>query len=143
MPQGDGTERTEPLAPPPPVPAPSATIVTRSAPAAVAPRPVAPAQVPAANLSRRPEPPALDDTLQRFYPPEAKAAGRAGMAVLRLLIEPDGRASVLGTAQSTDEDFATACRRSVEGSRWTAPLGPDGQAVRTQVLYRCRFRVSR
>ena len=80
----------------------------RAAPVA---RPVRPA---AANLARRPEPPALDEALQRRYPDEARVAGRAGAATVRVRISRDGRASVLAVASASEPAFGEACRATVE-----------------------------
>jgi len=95
-----------------------------------------------ADLSRPPSPPALDDALARRYPAAARAAGRTGRAVVRLRIDPDGRARMLRLLSATEPPFGDACRATVDGSRWRPPLDAAGKPVATEVTYTCSFQIA-
>ncbi len=119
----------------------------RAAPApppAVAPRVVAapaPVLVPVAALGRRPRAPGLDAELERQYPVEARRAGIAGSAVLRVRILPDGRIGRVEVVTESWTGFGAACDRTVRAARWEPPLDHDGTAVTTEITYTCRFEV--
>lgn len=106
-------------------------------------RPAAPSYVAAKDLQRPPRAPGLDGTLARYYPPSARAAGISGEARVRVAVDASGQARVLGILAESYAGFGSACQRTVQGSRWSAPLDKDGRAVATTLIYRCRFRVDR
>ncbi|MEB2320989.1 MAG: TonB family protein [Sorangiineae bacterium] len=99
--------------------------------------------VPLASLSRKPSPPTLDARLRAHYPPDARREGRSGSARVIARIDPDGVARDLRIMSASEPAFGVACRETVAGSRWSSPIGPDGQPVATEVRYRCRFEVER
>jgi TonB family protein len=104
-------------------------------------RPAQPAVVAVADLSRRPEAPALQDVLERNYPTEARQSGQAGKAVVRARILPDGNVRDLLVVSESAPGFGRACRDTLAGSRWTPPLDREGRAVATIINYTCRFEV--
>lgn len=105
------------------------------------PRPTGPALVAVADLSRRPEAPALQDLLERNYPAEARQTGQPGKAVIRARIMPDGSVRDMVVLSESGPLFGRACRETLSGSRWTPPLDQSGQAVATIINYTCRFEV--
>jgi TonB family protein len=113
-------------------------------PRAVAPSgPAAPlAPIPLADLSERPRPPALDGLLERNYPAGARLQGRAGSARVALFIGPTGQVTSVRLVAASDPEFGEACRKTLAGSRWTAPRDPAGRPAATIVPYECRFRVT-
>ena len=134
---GDGSALEGPLGPigaKAPVPRGSA------APVAVA-RAAAPGVpvVDIADLSTRPVPPDLGSSLRAFYPAAARARGIGGSATVRARIEPDGHVRSVALVSETFEGFGDACRRTLQGSSWSAPRDRDGRAVATYVRYTCRF----
>jgi TonB family protein len=100
-----------------------------------------PAVVAVADLSRRPEAPALQDVLERNYPVQARQSGQAGKAVVRARILPDGNVRDLLVVSESAPGFGRACRDTLAGSRWTPPLDREGRAVATIINYTCRFDV--
>jgi len=112
-----------------------------SAPAAMATVPKGPALVDARDLSERPQPPSLTGLLRQNYPEEARQRGLRGQASLRARIDADG---VIRSARMLSESaagFGAACRRTVVGSRWSAPRDKNGSAVATEIVYTCHFEV--
>lgn len=105
------------------------------------PRPTGPVVVAVADLSRRPEAPALQDLLERNYPAEARQTGQPGKAVIRARIMPDGSVRDMVVLSESGPLFGQACRNTLSGSRWTPPLDKTGQAVSTIINYTCRFEV--
>ena len=95
------------------------------------------------DLSRKPRAPILDAALRDNYPPEQRRRGVEGQAEVQVVIEGDGRVGEISVLSESSASFAEACRRTLRGSRWSEPLGPDGQPVRTRLTYRCRFRIER
>jgi TonB family protein len=106
-----------------------------------APRDPGPPVVGAGDLSRAPSAPDLASVLERFYPEEARKQGVAGKAVVRARIMSDGQVRELAVVSESTGGFGEACRQTLRGSRWTAPLDRDGQSVSTYVSYTCRFEV--
>jgi hypothetical protein len=111
-------------------------------------RDVGPARGPAdngvvalADLSRSPQAPDLNARLAENYPAAARTAGRAGVAVVRARIGADGRAQVLRVVSESGSGFGAACRATLDGSRWQAPLDRGGRPVATELSYTCRFQV--
>jgi TonB family protein len=104
-------------------------------------RPAEPALVAVADLSRKPEAPALQDILERNYPTEARQSGQSGKAVVRARITADGSVRDLMVLSETGQGFGRACRDTLAGSRWTPPLDQGGKAVATIINYTCRFEV--
>jgi TonB family protein len=105
------------------------------------PRPTATPVVAVADLSRLPEAPRLEEALERNYPSEARQSGQAGKAVVRARITPEGNVRDLLVVSESATGFGRACRDTLAGSRWTAPLDREGQAVATVINYTCRFEV--
>jgi protein TonB len=105
------------------------------------PRSRLPEALPAASLSRRPVPPALDDALRKHYPAAARRRGLEGEAVVRVRIDADGRVRIASVVSETAAGFGEACRSTVVGSVWTAPLDRSGAPVATHARYRCHFHV--
>jgi protein TonB len=95
--------------------------------------------VDVADLATRPVPPELTSNLRDHYPAAAKARGIGGSATVRVRIEPDGKARRVDPIAETFEGFGDACRRTLQGSSWSAPRDHDGRAVATIVRYTCRF----
>jgi TonB family protein len=118
-------------------------------------RPAAPAPAPpgdgggaglrlvgAGDLSRPPSAPSLDAILMRHYPSDARRAGLAGSAVVRVRILADGRVASVRVLSASEPAFGAACRATLsESPRWSAPLDRNGAAVATEIRYRCRFEV--
>jgi protein TonB len=121
--------------------APAPQIEKRAPASNPEPRPRLPETVPAASLSRRPVPPALDDALRKHYPAAARRRGLEGEAVVRVRIDADGRVRIASVVSETAAGFGEACRSTVVGSLWTAPLDRSGAAVATHARYRCHFHV--
>jgi len=97
--------------------------------------------VSAASLASPPRAPNLNATLARHYPAAAHARGIGGDAVVRVSIGPDGHVTSVAVMSESFPGFGAACRATVLGSVWSAPLDASGHAVATVVRYRCRFRV--
>jgi TonB family protein len=95
------------------------------------------------DLSRKPRAPALDARLRDNYPPEQRRRGVEGQAEVQVVIERSGRVGEIRVISESAAGFAEACRRTLRGSLWGEPMGPDGQPVRTRLSYRCRFRIER
>jgi TonB family protein len=79
--------------------------------------------------------------LERFYPAEARRKGLEGKAVVRARVAPDGALQNLALVSETAPGFGEACRQTLQGSRWTAPVDKEGKAVSTIINYTCRFEV--
>lgn len=119
---------------------------SRSAPRAEPSAPPAPAArgpeiVPLSDLSARPVPPALDGALRRNYPEEARRRAIGGSASIRARLDPDGVLRRVQVQSETFAGFGNACRRTLEGSTWSAPRDRSGRAVATEIRYTCRFQV--
>jgi len=99
--------------------------------------------VSVADLSARPEPPALDAALRANYPADAERQGLGGSAQVKARIAPDGRVHNLAVLAESHPGFGEACRRTLAASRWSAPRDRDGRAVATEIRYTCRFVVAR
>ena len=100
-----------------------------------------PAVVAAADLSRPPVAPDLTAALARHYPPDARAKGLAGKAVLRVRIQPDGHVGDTKLESETAPGFGAACQATLRGAPWSAPVDRQGRSVATYVKYTCRFEV--
>jgi len=97
--------------------------------------------VAAADLSRPPVAPDLTAALARHYPPDARAKGIAGKAVLRVRIQPDGHVGDTKLESETAPGFGAACQATLRGAPWSAPVDRQGRSVATYVRYTCRFEV--
>lgn len=97
--------------------------------------------VPVASLSRRPRAPSLGGLLRENYPPEARRQGRSGQVKVRAMIDPSGKIKQVHVTEQSDEAFGQACRKTLLGTDWGAPLDAAGQPVATWIIYRCTFRV--
>ncbi|MBZ0235642.1 MAG: TonB family protein, partial [Deltaproteobacteria bacterium] len=107
------------------------------------PRQPADRLVPIANLSRAPRAPDLDTALAANYPREARRAGLTGKAVVRARILADGNVGSIRIVSESAPGFGTACRQTLAGSRWQAPLDTNRRPVMTDVSYTCTFAVTR
>lgn len=134
MPVGDGSARRGPIV------GGRAAVALREAPAA--PKPMSGrALVPAADLSEHPRPPSLEGLLRANYPAEAKQRGLRGSARVRARIDADGLIRSVQQLSESTPGFGAACRRTVQGSRWSAPRDKNGGAVATEIVYTCHFEV--
>jgi protein TonB len=106
------------------------------------PPPAPPRQVSFKDLRQKPRPPRLDDALERNYPPAARLQGSAGEARVLLTVSHQGKVTAVRVVSATNPDFAEACRRTLSGTTWSAPLDQEGRAVGTLIPYECRFRVA-
>jgi TonB family protein len=102
-----------------------------------------PSLVPLRDLSAKPRPPSLDYVLQRNYPADARRRGLDGSARVAARVEPDGVVRSVRVLSENDGGFGEACRRTLLGSRWSAPVDALGRAVFTEIRYTCRFQVMR
>ena len=100
-----------------------------------------PPVVAAADLSRPPVAPDLASALARAYPPEARAKGLTGRAVIHARILPDGHVGELKLLSESAPGFGTACLTTLRASVWSAPVDRQSHAVSTFVNYTCRFEV--
>jgi hypothetical protein len=107
------------------------------------PHPIASAVVAAEDLSQPPRAPDLNGALEANYPPEARAAGISGMAVIRALISATGEARPLGILTESAPGFGAACLKTLMDSHWSAPVDRTGRTVATEIRYRCTFKVAR
>lgn len=138
MPAGNGLEREGALR----VPASLRPEPPRALrPAATEPVRKAPPIVAVKDLSARPVSPALDDALERNYPKDARSRGIGGTATVRVRIDADGVVRHVVIINESQPGFAEACRRTLRGSRWSAPRDRLGNAVATEIRYKCRFLV--
>jgi protein TonB len=122
-----------------PVGRPGAKVTSRQVESAAPVKAPGPAVVAVADLSRPPVPPSLDEALERNYPTEARRMGQAGKAVVRARISAQGSAQDLLVVSESTPGFGDACKQTLAGSRWTAPLDRDGNPVATVIQYTCRF----
>jgi TonB family protein len=97
--------------------------------------------VEAADLSERPQPPALNGVLRQHFPEEARRKGISGTAVVIARIDPDGTARSVRVASESSAGFGAACQATVMNSRWTPPRDRDHRPCATRVSYTCRFQV--
>ncbi len=95
------------------------------------------------DLSRPPKAPDLDGALAANYPSEARRAGTTGKAVVRARILADGRVGTIRVVSESAPGFGAACKRTLAGSRWQAPLDARSEPVITDVSYACTFAVAR
>lgn len=94
------------------------------------------------DLSSTPVAPDLSDKLAAAYPPDARAKGMEGNAVVKARITPDGQVRDLAVVSETAPGFGAACKATLRTSEWTPPLDRNGNAVSTVINYTCRFNVS-
>jgi TonB family protein len=93
------------------------------------------------SLSRPPQPPNLDQALERNYPASARAAGLDGKAVVKAVVSSRGKITGLRVLSASRKDFGTACIQTLQGSVWTPPLDRAGKPVATEITYTCDFEV--
>lgn len=125
-----------------PIGKPGAKVTGRAQDGAARPSLVKAAPVVAlASLSRPPEPPDLNAALERNYPAEARKQGTPGQAVLKARISAEGQVRDMVVVSQSGPGFGDACRATLRGSAWTAPLDRVGQPVATFISYTCRFEV--
>lgn len=93
------------------------------------------------DLSRSPVAPDLSDRLAAAYPPDARAKGMAGKAVIKARITPEGQVRDLAVVSESAAGFGAACKATLRHSEWTPPLDRAGTAVSTVINYTCRFNV--
>ncbi len=95
------------------------------------------------DLSRPPKAPDLDVALATNYPSEARRAGTTGKAIVRARILADGTVGTIRVVSESAAGFGEACKRTLTGSRWQAPLDARSEPVITDVSYTCTFAVAR
>jgi TonB family protein len=101
-----------------------------------------PRTVTLAGLSSPPAPPPeLADRLVAAYPPDARAKGLAGKAVVKARISPEGRVRDMSIVSESAPGFGAACETTLRDSEWSPPLDREGRAVSTFISYTCRFNV--
>jgi TonB family protein len=93
------------------------------------------------DLSEHPHPPALEGLLRANYPDDARQRGLRGSASVRARIDSDGVIRAARVVGESSTGFGSACRRTVVGSRWSAPRAQNGDAVATEIVYTCHFEV--
>ena len=93
------------------------------------------------NLLKRPSPPPLADALRRNYPAAARAQGKSGEAKVRARVDADGRIRKVRILSESSSGFGRSCEKTLEESRWSAPVSRSGEKVATWISYRCSFRV--
>ncbi len=93
------------------------------------------------DLSRTPVAPDLAYKLAAAYPPDARAKGIEGKAVVKARITPDGQVRDLVVISETAPGFGAACKTTLRASEWSPPLDRGGHAVSTVINYTCRFKV--
>jgi len=135
MPTGDGSALHGPIGPG------ADRAQAQPAAKAVPSAPKLPAVVDIRDLTEHPRPPSLTDLLRANYPEEARARGLRGTASLRARIDADGVIRSVRLLSESTAGFGSACRRTVLGSRWSAPRDKNGSAVATEIVYTCRFEV--
>jgi TonB family protein len=96
---------------------------------------------PLKNLLKRPSPPQLGDALRRNYPPAARAQGKSGEAKVRAKVEADGSISEVRIMSESSGGFGESCKKTLQQSRWSAPVSKKGTPVATWISYRCSFLV--
>ena len=135
MPVGDGSALRRPIGLGRPAAEPAGSVPVS------APSSIGPALVAAGDLSVHPVPPALAGLLRANYPEAARQRGLRGSASVRARIDPDGVVRTGRVVAETSVGFGVACRRTVVGSRWSAPRDKNGSAVATEIVYTCHFEV--
>jgi TonB family protein len=88
-----------------------------------------------------PRPPSLSGLLRANYPDEARQRGLRGSASLRARIDADGVIRNARVRSESSAGFGSACRRTLLGSRWSAPRDKNGSAVATEIVYTCHFEI--
>lgn len=121
----------------------SSSRMTTAAPPAAA----APAERVARGASDLSEdvrpPPGLDQMLEAYFPPEARALGVSGAARVRMRFDVTGR--IVGATVSSEappgSGFGAACRRMLlDAPSWSPALDPVGAPIaRVGRDFRCRF----
>ncbi|HEY4183023.1 MAG TPA: energy transducer TonB [Kofleriaceae bacterium] len=91
------------------------------------------------DLSRPPKAPNLDGALAANYPADARRAGITGKAVVRARILATGSVGPIRVVSETVSGFGNACRRTLAGSHWQAPLDAHSEPVTTDINYTCTF----
>jgi periplasmic protein TonB len=96
------------------------------------------------DLSRGPLPPGsdlLNAALERSYPKAARQQGIEGVARIRLRVHASGKLQPLATLSETYPGFAEACKTSLREVSFQPALDKVGQAVATDITYKCDFTV--
>jgi hypothetical protein len=60
---------------------------------------------------------------------------------LRARIDADGVIRNARVRSESSAGFGSACRRTLLGSRWSAPRDKNGSAVATEIVYTCHFEI--
>jgi TonB family protein len=98
----------------------------------------------AGDLSRGPLPPSsdlLNAALERSYPKGARQQGIEGVARIRLRVHASGKLQPLATLSETYPGFADACKTSLREVSFQPALDKVGEAVATDITYKCDFTV--
>jgi hypothetical protein len=100
----------------------------------------APASVPAANVTERPEPPAdLDARLLEHYPLRGFVLKESGFARVRFEVSATGNVRVSAIETASKTAYAHACWRMLEQSVWKPARDDKGQAVPFTAMFDCVF----
>ncbi len=135
-PTGNGAPMTGPIA--------AAEPVARTGPVRRGPSGTSTERVVAVgDLSRPPKAPDLDRALATNYPSDARRAGTTGKAIVQARILADGTVGTIRVVSESAAGFGAACKRTLTGSRWQAPLDARSEPVITDVSYTCTFAVAR
>jgi TonB family protein len=114
-----------------PIGRPGAKVTARTQDGTTKPSPAKAAPVVAlASLSRPPEPPDLNDALERHYPEAARKQGTPGQAVLKARITAEGQVRDMVVVSQSAAGFGDACRATLRESKWSPPLDKEGPAGR-------------
>lgn len=63
--------------------------------------------------------------------------------MVRARILADGRVGTVRAVSESAPGFGEACKRTLTGSRWQAPLDARSEPVITDINYTCTFAVTR
>ena len=74
----------------------------------------------------------------RIYPPKLKRQGVEGEVKLLVMIDENGKVSVVEVVSSTHPDFVNASRRAAENSVYQPPT-KNGKKVKVQFYLPIRF----
>lgn len=78
--------------------------------------------------------------IQRFYPPEERAAGQEGWVVLDVHIDGDGRVVRVGVSDATAKSFEEAARRVLSQARFS-PAKAGDKRVPVKIPWTIEFKL--
>ena len=78
--------------------------------------------------------------LRTMHPaPDGPKVTVGGSARVTAQIHADGSVRSIRIESESFTGFGEACRKTLQGSRWSAPRDREGRAVATEIRYTCRF----